>query len=110
MGDVRVECALPMQSLHERPSFLILDQEKFNNNDTLSIKQPWKATGVQENHKLYKTHSQPNRPQENVRFLPSSIPDIYEQQRLKNRADLKDKSSYRPENLPVVSPEGLHTF
>ena len=51
-----------------------------------------------------------DRPQEDVRFLPSSIPDIYVQQRLKNKADLKDKSSYQPENLPVVSPESLHTF
>jgi len=47
---------------------------------------------------------------EAVRFLQSSILGIYEQRRIKNRADLKDKSAYQPENLLVVSPEGLHTF
>ena len=52
--------------------FYEIDQGKFNNNDILSIKQQWKpTTGVQENYKLYKTHSQFNRPQEDVRFLPA---------------------------------------
>ncbi len=27
MGDVRAECALPMQSLHERPPFLLISQD-----------------------------------------------------------------------------------
>ena len=40
----------------------------------------------------------------------SSTPGIYEQKKLKNRADSRDKSFCLTENLPFVSLDDLHTF